>query len=59
MSNLDTRQSDQRCLPALRAHIGTLLDKGWVIVDRAPLTLRCGRKTYQVLHGMLISESGL
>jgi hypothetical protein len=57
MSKTDMRQSDQRCLPELRAHIGNLLAKGWVISERTPLTLRSGRKTYQVLHGMLISEA--
>ena len=57
MPKAQSHNSDQRCLPELRAHIGALLNKGWIIVDRAPLTLRSGRKTYQVLHGMLISES--
>lgn len=50
---------EQRCLPALRAHIDKLLAKGWVIARRDPLTLRLGRKTCLVTHGMLISEGTL
>lgn len=50
---------EQRYLPALRAHIDKLLGKGWVIAQRDPLTLRLGRRTCLVMHGMLISEGVL
>lgn len=48
---------EQRYLPALRAHIDQLLDSGWIIASRSPLTLQNGHRRYQVSHGMLISES--
>jgi hypothetical protein len=47
---------EQRYLPALRAHIEKLLGNGWEIIDRNPLQLRNGRRTYLVMHGMLIGE---
>lgn len=50
---------EQRYLPALRAHIDKLLGNGWVIAQRDPLTLRHGRRTCLVMHGMLISEGAL
>lgn len=50
---------EQRYLPALRTHIDKMLGNGWVIVRRAPLTLRLGRRTCLVKHDMLISEYGL
>lgn len=50
---------EQRYLPALRAHIDKLLGNGWAIVQRDPLTLRHGRRTCLVMHGMLISEGAL
>ncbi|WP_197432151.1 hypothetical protein [Ectopseudomonas composti] len=48
---------EQRHLPALRAHIEQLLNKGWSISSRNPLTLQNGHRCYLVSHGMLISES--
>jgi hypothetical protein len=50
---------EQRYLPALRAHIDHLLGKGWEIAGRNPLTLKFGRKTCVVMHGMLIGEGPL
>jgi hypothetical protein len=50
-------QQEQRSLPSLRAHIDKLLSKGWAITSRSPLTLRSGRKTYLVMHGMLIGDA--
>lgn len=50
---------EQRYLPALRAHIEHLLSEGWIIASRSPLTLRLGRRTCLVEHGMLISEGML
>lgn len=47
---------EQRKLPALRAYIDQLLGNGWVIAGRSPLALRKGRKSWVVMHGMLISE---
>ena len=47
---------EQRHLPALRAHIDMLLNKGWMIASRSPLTLQNGHRSYTVAHGMLISE---
>lgn len=47
---------EQRHLPALRAHIEQLLNRGWVIVGRTPLTLQHGHRCYRVSHGMLIGE---
>ena len=55
-----TMQSqEQRQYLAMRAHIEQLLASGWQIISRHPLQLRHGRKTCQVLHGMLISDSML
>jgi len=61
---MESLQQEQRYLPELRAHIDTLLAKGWVllakgwvIADRNPLTLQSGRKTYMVVHGMLIGDA--
>jgi hypothetical protein len=51
---MESLQQEQRYLPALRAHIDKLLAKGWVIAERSPLTLQSGRKTYRVVHGMLL-----
>lgn len=59
MRGMEAPQQEQRELPQLRAHIDKLLAKGWVIVERNPLTLRSGRKTYMVLHGMLIGDNAL
>lgn len=53
---MESLQQEQRYLPQLRAHIDKLLAKGWVIAERSPLTLQSGRKTYVVMHGMLLSE---
>lgn len=57
MSRMESLQQEQRYLPALRAHIDKLLAKGWVIAERSPLTLQSGRKTYMVVHGMLIGDN--
>ncbi|WP_136663524.1 hypothetical protein [Pseudomonas leptonychotis] len=57
MSRMESLQQEQRYLPALRAHIDKLLAKGWVIAERSPLTLQSGRKTYRVVHGMLIGDA--
>jgi hypothetical protein len=57
MSKMESTQKEQRSLPALRAHINKLLAKGWVISERSPLTLQSGRKTYMVVHGMLIGDT--
>lgn len=57
MSRLESLQQEQRYLPELRAHIDKLLAKGWVIAQRSPLTLQSGRKTYMVMHGMLIGDA--
>ena len=54
---MESLQQEQRYLPELRAHIDTLLAKGWVIAGRNPLTLQSGRKTYMVVHGMLIGDN--
>jgi len=54
---MESAKQEQRALPALRAHIDKLLNKGWVIANRNPLTLQSGRKTYLVMHGMLIGEA--
>ncbi|WP_405119333.1 hypothetical protein [Pseudomonas leptonychotis] len=57
MSRMESLQQEQRYLPALRAHIDKLLAKGWVIAERSPLTLQSGRKTYRVVHGMLVGDA--
>lgn len=54
---METLQKEHRYLPELRAHIDKLLTKGWVIAARNPLTLQSGRKTYQVMHGMLVGDA--
>lgn len=54
---MNALQQEQRYLPALRAHIDTLLARGWVIAQRNPLTLQSGRKTYRVMHGMIIGDA--
>ncbi|WAC46415.1 hypothetical protein OU997_09750 [Pseudomonas sp. SL4(2022)] len=54
---MESLQQEQRYLPELRAHIDKLLAKGWVIAERNPLTLQSGRKTYMVVHGMLIGDA--
>lgn len=54
---MHAHQQEHRYLPELRAHIDTLLDKGWVIAERFPLILQSGRKTYRVMHGMLIGDA--
>lgn len=54
---MEAVQKEQRYLPELRVYIDTLLTKGWVIAGRNPLTLQSGRKTYRVLHGMLIGSA--
>ncbi len=54
---MESAKQEQRTLPALRAHIDKLLSKGWAITHRSPLTLQSGRKTYRVMHGMLIGEA--
>jgi hypothetical protein len=53
----DSAMKEQRHLPALRAHIEQLLNKGWVIASRNPLTLQNGHRCYLVSHGMLIGDS--
>ncbi|WP_150278746.1 hypothetical protein [Halopseudomonas salina] len=47
----------QRKLNELRCHIDHLLDEGWVIAKRNPLTLQRNTRVCYVLHGMLISDS--
>lgn len=54
---MESLHQEQRYLPELRAHIDKLLAKGWVIAQRFPLTLQSGRKTYMVVHGMLIGDN--
>ncbi|MBU1282539.1 MAG: hypothetical protein KJ989_11630 [Gammaproteobacteria bacterium] len=54
---MESLHQEQRYLPELRAHIDKLLAKGWVIAERSPLTLQSGRKTYMVVHGMLIGDN--
>jgi hypothetical protein len=54
---MESLDQEQRYLPELRAHIVKLLAKGWVIAERSPLTLQSGRKTYRVVHGMLIGDN--
>ncbi|WP_339844444.1 hypothetical protein [uncultured Halopseudomonas sp.] len=46
----------QRKLNELRSHIDDLLDDGWVIAQRNPLTLQRNARVCYVLHGMLISD---
>jgi hypothetical protein len=46
----------QRKLNELRSHIDDLLDEGWVIAQRNPLTLQRNSRVCYVLHGMLISD---
>ncbi len=53
------QSQEQRQYHAMRAHIEQLLASGWQIVSRHPLQLRHGRKTCEVCHGMLISDSML
>lgn len=50
------KPEEHRKLPELRAHIGKLLDKGWVITSRSPLKLQNGHRILLVSHGMLICE---
>ncbi|MFP6851205.1 MAG: hypothetical protein VCA57_21245 [Pseudomonas sp.] len=59
MSRIESPQQEQRYLPELRAHIDKMLARGWVIADRNPLILQSGRKTYTVMHGMLIGGAAL
>ncbi|WP_373186255.1 hypothetical protein [Halopseudomonas sp.] len=47
----------QRKLKELRSHIDDLLNDGWQIATRNPLTLKQGYRICYVLHGMLISET--
>jgi hypothetical protein len=54
---MESLQQEQRYLPQLREHIDELLANGWVIAERTPLTLQCGRRTYRVVHGMLIGDA--
>ncbi|MBP8202514.1 MAG: hypothetical protein KAX70_01220 [Pseudomonas sp.] len=54
---MESLQKEQRYLPELRVYIDKLLAKGWVIAERNPLTLQSGRKTYRVMHGMLIGSA--
>lgn len=56
---MESSQQEQRYLPELRAHIDKMLARGWVIADRNPLILQSGRKTYTVMHGMLIGGAAL
>ena len=53
------QSQEQRQYHAMRAHIEQLLASGWQIISRQPLQLqlRHGRRTCQVRHGMLISDS--
>ena len=57
VSAMESLQKEQRYLPELRVYIDKLLAKGWVIAGRNPLTLQSGRKTYRVMHGMLIGSA--
>ena len=57
VSAMESVQKEQRYLPELRVYIDKLLAKGWVIAGRNPLTLQSGRKTYRVMHGMLIGSA--
>lgn len=47
----------QRKLNELRNHIDDLLNDGWAISSRNPLTLQRDFRVCYVLHGMLISDS--
>lgn len=47
----------QRQWAELRNYVNELLDSGWQIATRNPLTLQRGPHVCYVLHGMLISES--
>lgn len=47
----------QRKLNELRSHIDDLLNEGWIISTRNPLTLQRGTHICYVLHGMLISDT--
>ncbi len=46
---------DQREFHLLRAHIDTMVDHGWRIISREPITLKRGTQTCFVRQGMLIS----
>ncbi|SDU26227.1 hypothetical protein [Halopseudomonas salegens] len=46
---------EQRELHLLRAHIDTMVDHGWRIISREPITLKRGAQTCFVQQGMLIS----
>lgn len=50
-------ERQQRKLDALRRHIDDLLNDGWVIASRNPLTLQQGSRLCYVLHGMLVSDT--
>ena len=47
----------QRKLTELRSHIDELLQDGWTIATRNPLTLQRGSQLCYVLHGMLVSDA--
>ncbi|TVP91284.1 MAG: hypothetical protein EA348_04385 [Pseudomonadaceae bacterium] len=46
---------EQREYHLLRAHINTMIDHGWTIIGREPITLKRGEQTCFVRQGMLIS----
>tara|TARA_R110002051_G_scaffold310032_1_gene382944 strand:- start:194 stop:460 length:267 start_codon:yes stop_codon:yes gene_type:complete len=50
-------ERQQRKLDELRRHIDDLLDDGWMIASRNPLTLQQGSRLCYVLHGMLVSDA--
>ena len=50
-------ERQQRKLDELRRHIDDLLNDGWMIASRNPLTLQQGRRLCYVLHGMLVSDA--
>lgn len=47
----------QRKLTELRNHIDGLLNEGWQISTRNPLTLQRDSNVCYVLHGMLVSDT--
>jgi hypothetical protein len=53
------QRKDKRSLCALRKHIDDLLAAGAVITARDPVTILSKGETMRVMHGMLISYSGL
>ena len=48
---------DQRKFHGLRAHVDQLLNEGWYIASRRPLTLKRGAECLQHRQGMLLSAA--